>query len=199
MKPELPTEPSHVDAGDVELQPESQIPSENTEDVPTVGETTGEGETKGEVEGEDEEGGGALGGGGSAAYNPETGEINWDCPCLGGMAHGPCGLQFREAFSCFVFSEDEPKGINCVTKFKAMQDCFREHPDVYGEGSSNIHTLSFILLTLCSPEIMNDEEDDLELPPSDSESPLTEAPPSEFVTETPSSPPQESLKVQEGS
>jgi len=23
------------------------------------------------------------------AFNPETGEINWDCPCLGGMAHGP--------------------------------------------------------------------------------------------------------------
>lgn len=63
-----------------------------------------------------------------------TGEINWDCPCLGGMAHGPCGMQFREAFSCFVYSEQEPKGIDCVEKFKAMQDCFREHPDVYGEG-----------------------------------------------------------------
>jgi len=70
---------------------------------------------------------------GSAAFNPETGEINWDCPCLGGMAHGPCGMQFREAFSCFVFSEQEPKGIDCVEKFKAMQDCFREHPDVYAE------------------------------------------------------------------
>lgn len=68
------------------------------------------------------------------AYNPVTGEINWDCPCLGGMAHGPCGLEFREAFSCFVFSEDEPKGINCVDKFKNMQTCFREHPEIYGEG-----------------------------------------------------------------
>lgn len=68
------------------------------------------------------------------AYNPETGEINWDCPCLGGMAHGPCGMQFRDAFSCFVHSEEEPKGVDCVEKFKAMQDCFREHPDVYGEG-----------------------------------------------------------------
>jgi len=70
---------------------------------------------------------------GATAFNPETGEINWDCPCLGGMAHGPCGMQFREAFSCFVFSEQEPKGIDCVEKFKAMQDCFREHPDVYAE------------------------------------------------------------------
>jgi len=69
----------------------------------------------------------------AGAFNPETGEINWDCPCLGGMAYGPCGMQFREAFSCFVFSEEEPKGINCVEKFKAMQDCFRAHPEEYGE------------------------------------------------------------------
>ncbi|KIO31277.1 hypothetical protein M407DRAFT_36431, partial [Tulasnella calospora MUT 4182] len=61
------------------------------------------------------------------------GEINWDCPCLGGMAHGPCGPQFREAFSCFVYSEQEPKGVDCVEKFKAMQDCFRAHPETYGE------------------------------------------------------------------
>ena len=74
--------------------------------------------------------------GAGGAFNPVTGEINWDCPCLGGMAHGICGAQFREAFSCFVFSEKEPKGIDCVEKFKAMQDCFREHPDVYGDGES---------------------------------------------------------------
>lgn len=67
----------------------------------------------------------------SAAYNPETGEINWDCPCLGGMANGPCGEEFKAAFSCFVYSEAEPKGIDCIEKFKGMQDCFRQHPDVY--------------------------------------------------------------------
>ncbi|KAG9650497.1 hypothetical protein KCU64_g9052, partial [Aureobasidium melanogenum] len=66
------------------------------------------------------------------AFNEETGEINWDCPCLGGMAYGPCGEQFREAFSCFVFSKEEPKGMDCIDKFKNMQNCFREHPDVYG-------------------------------------------------------------------
>ncbi|KAG8972965.1 Oxidoreductase [Tulasnella sp. 425] len=70
---------------------------------------------------------------GSAAFDPVTGEINWDCPCLGGMAHGPCGPQFREAFSCFVYSEQEPKGVDCVEKFKNMQDCFRAHPEAYGE------------------------------------------------------------------
>jgi len=66
------------------------------------------------------------------AFNEETGEINWECPCLGGMAYGPCGDQFRSAFSCFVYSKDEPKGVDCIENFKAMQNCFREHPDIYG-------------------------------------------------------------------
>lgn len=52
------------------------------------------------------------------AFNEETGEINWECPCLGGMAHGPCGEEFRAAFSCFVYSKDEPKGVDCIDKFK---------------------------------------------------------------------------------
>ncbi|KAI8338570.1 hypothetical protein BC941DRAFT_341287, partial [Chlamydoabsidia padenii] len=82
----------------------------------------------------------------SAAYDPETGEINWDCPCLGGMAQGPCGEQFKAAFSCFVYSEAEPKGVDCVEKFKNMQDCFREHPDIYGD------------------EIDDDDEDEEETP-----------------------------------
>ncbi|KAI8362927.1 hypothetical protein B0O80DRAFT_395502 [Mortierella sp. GBAus27b] len=77
--------------------------------------------------------GGAAGDDRSAAFNPETGEINWDCPCLGGMAQPPCGETFKEAFSCFVFSTSEPKGIDCVDKFKAMQECFREHPEVYAD------------------------------------------------------------------
>lgn len=52
------------------------------------------------------------------AFNPETGEINFDCPCLGGMAHGPCGEEFKAAFSCFVYSDQEPKGIECIDKFQ---------------------------------------------------------------------------------
>ena len=53
------------------------------------------------------------------------------------MAHGPCGEQFRAAFSCFVFSKDEPKGMDCIEHFKTMQGCFREHPDVYGDELAN--------------------------------------------------------------
>jgi len=65
------------------------------------------------------------------AFNPVTGEINWDCPCLGGMAYGPCGDEFRAAFSCFVYSNEEPKGMECIDKFQGMQDCFKAHPEVY--------------------------------------------------------------------
>ncbi|EIW62445.1 uncharacterized protein TRAVEDRAFT_26201 [Trametes versicolor FP-101664 SS1] len=129
-------------------------PSEFVEEhAPEEGEATPA--PAGEAE-EGESGGSGAGG----AFNPETGEINWDCPCLGGMAHGPCGLQFREAFSCFVFSEAEPKGIDCVEKFKMMQECFREHPDVYGD------------------DIMNDDDDE-DLPP------LSDAAPSADTAEIP--------------
>ncbi|KAI9788062.1 MAG: Oxidoreductase [Peltula sp. TS41687] len=65
------------------------------------------------------------------AFNPETGEINWDCPCLGGMAHGPCGEEFKAAFGCFVHSTVEPKGMDCIEHFKGMQNCFRRYPEVY--------------------------------------------------------------------
>ncbi|ROT36088.1 hypothetical protein SODALDRAFT_316381 [Sodiomyces alkalinus F11] len=65
------------------------------------------------------------------AFNPETGEINWDCPCLGGMAHGPCGEEFKAAFSCFVYSKEEPKGMDCIDKFQGMQECFKKYPEVY--------------------------------------------------------------------
>ncbi|KAJ8583465.1 hypothetical protein M405DRAFT_748575 [Rhizopogon salebrosus TDB-379] len=113
-----------------------------------------------EAQGEEESPGGA--------FNPVTGEINWDCPCLGGMAHGPCGPEFREAFSCFVYSEKEPKGIDCVEKFKAMQNCFREHPDVYGD------------------EIMDDDEEDEpqgQTKPSDTKTPEAESAPLDTVAQ----------------
>lgn len=38
------------------------------------------------------------------------------------MADGPCGEQFREAFSCFVYSKEEPKGVECIDKFKCVAE-----------------------------------------------------------------------------
>lgn len=66
-----------------------------------------------------------------SAINEETGEINWDCPCLQGALEPPCGEFFRAAFSCFVASKAEPKGSDCLELFSAMQDCFRAHPEIY--------------------------------------------------------------------
>jgi mitochondrial intermembrane space import and assembly protein 40 len=63
-----------------------------------------------------------------------SGEINWNCPCLGGMATGPCGVEFREAFSCFHYSEAEPKGSDCYDTFKTMQDCMQQYPTVYNQN-----------------------------------------------------------------
>ncbi|KAF1836454.1 hypothetical protein BDW02DRAFT_567043 [Decorospora gaudefroyi] len=95
------------------------------------------------------------------AFNPETGEINWDCPCLGGMADGPCGPQFKAAFSCFVYSTEEPKGMDCIDKFKDMQNCFREYPEVYGSELDSDA----------------DDEDDMSAPsPATEETPTSSSP-----------------------
>lgn len=62
-----------------------------------------------------------------------NGEINWNCPCLGGMATGPCGVEFREAFSCFHYSTEDPKGGDCFGKFKTMQTCMQQYPTLYNK------------------------------------------------------------------
>ena len=59
------------------------------------------------------------------------GEINWNCPCLQGMADGPCGTEFKESFSCFHYSEADPKGSDCIDQFKEMQECFMKYPEIY--------------------------------------------------------------------
>lgn len=60
-----------------------------------------------------------------------SGEINWNCPCLGGMASGPCGAQFKEAFSCFHYSKEEVKGSECIDQFRSMQECMQKFPELY--------------------------------------------------------------------
>lgn len=48
------------------------------------------------------------------------------------MATGPCGVEFREAFSCFHYSTAEPKGSDCLEPFRQMSDCMAQYPNVYG-------------------------------------------------------------------
>lgn len=54
-----------------------------------------------------------------------------NCPCIDSMKEGPCGNPFIEAYKCFLQSETEPKGMDCVEQFKTMQGCISEHPDEY--------------------------------------------------------------------
>lgn len=61
----------------------------------------------------------------------KTGEINWACPCLGNLTYGPCALPFQEAFSCFHFSQADPKGSDCIDKFRAMSECMHKFPTLY--------------------------------------------------------------------
>ena len=70
-------------------------------------------------------------------FNPDTGEINWDCPCLKGALDPPCGEAFKAAFSCFVASKSEPRGEDCLDKFILLQECFRLHPEIYDKKFSD--------------------------------------------------------------
>lgn len=48
------------------------------------------------------------------------------------MATGPCGVEFREAFTCFHYSTADPKGSDCLEPFKEMTNCMSNYPNVYG-------------------------------------------------------------------
>jgi len=67
-----------------------------------------------------------------------NGDINWECPCLGGMATGPCGTQFRDAFSCFHYSKAEPKGSDCYPAFLTMQECMSGYPELYPPAQEQV-------------------------------------------------------------
>lgn len=47
------------------------------------------------------------------------------------MASGPCGQQFKEAFSCFHYSKEEVKGSECLENFRNMQECMQKFPELY--------------------------------------------------------------------
>lgn len=67
-----------------------------------------------------------------------NGDINFNCPCLGGMASGPCGVEFRESFSCFHYSKSEVKGSECVDKFMELQACMSKYPTLYEKENKNM-------------------------------------------------------------
>jgi len=125
---------THVDSA-VSSTPSEHIKPDAAEEFVKESELVdSEADTKEPTEGEeDEERRGPVV---AAPYNPETGEFNWECPCLGGLPQSVCGEPFKESFRCFVTSEAEPKGMDCIDAFNAMQQCFRDHPEVYARGAS---------------------------------------------------------------
>ncbi|KAL6553513.1 Oxidoreductase [Orobanche gracilis] len=56
-----------------------------------------------------------------------------DCPCIAHLRSGPCGVQFSEAFLCFLKSTAEEKGSDCVHPFVALQNCIKANPDAFPE------------------------------------------------------------------
>merc|ERR1711865_55374 len=55
----------------------------------------------------------------------------FECPCVQTLVKGPCGTEFKTAYLCFINSNEEQKGMDCVDLFIAMQDCFKEHPETF--------------------------------------------------------------------
>lgn len=64
-----------------------------------------------------------------------NGEINWNCPCLGGAASGPCAYEFRTAFTCFHESTSENRGSECLEQFNLMHECMSQYPSLYSKKS----------------------------------------------------------------
>ena len=69
-----------------------------------------------------------------------NGKINWGCPCLGGVALGPCSVQFRDAFGCFHYSSSDTKGVECMQEFDKLQACMKKYPKLYDNDSKSSKT-----------------------------------------------------------
>ena len=54
------------------------------------------------------------------------------------MASGPCGIDFKEAFSCFHYSKEEVRGSECLEQFRAMQECMQRYPELYPEENDKV-------------------------------------------------------------
>jgi len=49
--------------------------------------------------------------------------------CAGDLKDGPCGQTFVGAFTCYIKSTHEEKGMDCLDQFKLFQECLKQHPD----------------------------------------------------------------------
>ncbi|XVF44614.1 hypothetical protein PTKIN_Ptkin02bG0138400 [Pterospermum kingtungense] len=56
-----------------------------------------------------------------------------ECPCVAELRNSACGVQFTEAFLCFLKSTAEEKGSDCVHSFVALQTCIKGNPDAFSK------------------------------------------------------------------
>eukprot|EP00890_Picochlorum_soloecismus_P000607 jgi/Picsp_1/1547/NSC_05025-R1_coiled-coil-helix-coiled-coil-helix domain-containing protein 4 len=66
-------------------------------------------------------------------------EIALECPCVADLVQGPCSDSFKDSFSCFMRSQHETKGMDCITQFEGFQACLHRNPEYAEEmlqGSS---------------------------------------------------------------
>ncbi|XP_061989854.1 mitochondrial intermembrane space import and assembly protein 40 homolog isoform X2 [Rosa rugosa] len=74
----------------------------------------------------------------AASYGNDGNEAQkaLECPCIADLQKGPCGLQFSEAFVCYLKSTVEEKGSDCVHPFVILQNCIKAHPDAFSNNIS---------------------------------------------------------------
>ncbi|KAL0429194.1 UNVERIFIED_CONTAM: Mitochondrial intermembrane space import and assembly protein 40 [Sesamum radiatum] len=77
----------------------------------------------------------------AAAYGDEDNNVSLEakaqkaleCPCIAHLRSGPCGVQFSDAFVCFLKSTAEEKGSDCVHPFVALQNCIKANPNAFSD------------------------------------------------------------------
>ena len=82
-------------------------------------------------------------------------------------------IAWYAALGSILISEQELKGIGCTEKLKAMQNYFREHPDVYAEGMTIFSTHESPVLTV-SRELDDGNDLDTATEPPEAAAPTTE-------------------------
>lgn len=74
--------------------------------------------------------------------NPD-GSINWECPCLGSgrKVFGPCGVQYREALTCFFETPDYLLRFKkCVPLMEEANGCMAKYPTLFNDDEGNDST-----------------------------------------------------------
>lgn len=75
-----------------------------------------------------------------AGFVQPNGELNFGCPCVGGLHAGPCGYEMREFISCNFYNskdQEDPRGQNCEDKMFTMMQCIDKHEEYYKHKMSS--------------------------------------------------------------